>query len=670
MGTLTTDKILQHFVQINPFDAVTILTQQDDSDYWIVQANERAKELFAQQQLERNANLFFEEKLWKQLQSFVGEASDEPQYIFINNQRFAVSIQSILLNHPYIIIVFRNIEHDGSGVFVKQLEVTRHLYFVEQYVDPVISVDLKGDIIYTNIAAARKLIKNNVSIIGESIFSMVDKHYFDDMKHLFKNTIEGHPLGMPECYLSNLLFHNEPLYIKTFPTYWDGRVIGAHFIFKNINELFKDQERHSYLAYQDELTGLYNRRALNEHWANIYDKDDDTNLALILVDLDRFKKFNESLGKQKTDGMLALVSKRFKNLRSDFVEVYRYNGDEFVFVVRYFSKEEVEDLADRIFTLMKEPIMVDEQGYFITLSVGISAMQHDQRIELEDMLHRADQALFFVKKQGRNHYRFYRKEMSQSFPNEALMEAHLRRAIEFNEFTIHFQPQVDLLSGKIESFEALIRWHNRKFGQVPPSQFIPLAESSGIILEIGDWVLDTVCCYLQKWGELGYRQVRIAVNISPRQFKQENFVQKVAALLLKYELDPSCLELEITEGSMTNVEETTEILLDLKRLGVYISVDDFGTGYSSLSYLKTYPIDILKIDQSFIADIERDKKNEAIIKAIIAMSHNLGIEVIAEGVEEHHQEQFLKEHRCKKVQGYLYDKPLPVEQMVAQYLAV
>ncbi|MER2000375.1 MAG: bifunctional diguanylate cyclase/phosphodiesterase, partial [Lysinibacillus sp.] len=467
----------------------------------------------------------------------------------------------------------------------------------------------------------------------------------------------------------NSIFHNEPLYIKTFPTYWDGRVIGAHFIFKNIGELFKEQQPHSYLAYQDELTTLFNRRALNDHWVNIFDKDDETNLALILVDLDRFKKFNESLGKQKADGMLAAVSLRFKRLRSDFVEVYRYNGDEFVFVIRYYSKEEVEDLADQIFNAMKEPVAVEGQDYFITLSVGISAMQANQRLELEEMLHRADQALFFVKKHGRNHYRFYRKEMSQSFPNEALIEAHLRRAIEFDEFSIYFQPQVDLVTGNIESFEALIRWNNRKFGQVPPSQFIPLAESPGIILEIGDWMLEMICSYLQKWKMLGYRKVRIAVNISPRQFKQENFVQKVEALLNKYDVKPCCLELEITEGSMTNVKETTQTLIELKKIGVLISVDDFGTGYSSLSYLKKYPIDILKIDQSFIADIKRDKKNEAIIKAIIAMSKNLGLEVVAEGVEEIYQEQFLLAHQCKKVQGYLYDKPLPVEQMVAQYLA-
>ncbi len=263
--------------------------------------------------------------------------------------------------------------------------------------------------------------------------------------------------------------------------------------------------------------------------------------------------------------------------------------------------------------------------------------------------------------------RFYRSEMSQAFPNEVLMEAHLKRAIEFDELSIHLQPQIDLHTNSIDSFEALIRWNNRKFGYVPPSQFIPLAESSGLIIQIGDWVLEQACKNLQEWKAKGYRPVRIAVNISPKQFKEENFALKIEQLLKKYNIEPKYLELEITESSMVNINETHSILTKLKQLGVFVSVDDFGTGYSSLSYLKKYPIDIIKIDQSFIRDINKDEKNEAIIKAIITLSHNLGMDVIAEGVEEEFQEQFLKQHNCRKGQGYLYNKPLPVDQIIKEY---
>ena len=442
------------------------------------------------------------------------------------------------------------------------------------------------------------------------------------------------------------------------------------FIIRVVPEKITEHFELSRYLYHDELTTLYNRRALNEHWSSIYEKKENMDVALILVDLDRFKRFNESLGKKKADSMLTIISERFKMLCSDLIKVYRYNGDEFVFIIHYLSREAIENLASAIFNVMNESIDVDGQEYFITLSVGIAVSTNTQKIALEEMLERADQAVFSVKQHGRNHYRFYENEMTQVFPNDALMESHLRKAIEFNELSVHFQPQIDLATQKINSFEALLRWNNRKFGQVPPSQFIPLAESSGIMLEIGDWVLEQVCIYLNKWNEKGYRKVRVAINISPTQFKQDRFVQKIKDLIVRYAIDPNCLELEITESSMSNVEETTEILKEIKAIGVYISVDDFGTGYSSLSYLKTYPIDILKIDQSFIADIQKDKKNEAIIKAIISMSRNLGLEVIAEGVEEQYQEQFLMAHHCQKVQGFLYDKPLTVENIEKQYLAV
>lgn len=425
---------------------------------------------------------------------------------------------------------------------------------------------------------------------------------------------------------------------------------------------------HKKAAYEDELTGLLNRRALQEQWEQMIEEKKMLHTALLIVNLDRFKKFNESLGKPMADGMIAVISSWFKGLRSDRCEVFRYNGDEFVFTYHYQQREEVEQLAAHILQLLKRPIVVEQQDYYVTASIGIAISIAEQSPQLDTMLHHADQALFHVKNHGRNHYSFYQKEMNQVFPNEALLEAHLRRAVELDELSIHFQPQIDLQSKRSNSFEALLRWHNRKFGFVSPGQFIPLAESSGLIIEIGDWVLEKVGEYMKEWREKGYRPVRIAVNISPKQFRQADFVSKIEQLIKRYELDPALLELEITESSMANVEDTTTALQKLKQIGVYVSVDDFGTGYSSLSYLKTYPIDIIKIDQSFIADIKKDKKNEAIIEAIISLSHSLGLEVIAEGVEREDQEKFLSSLQCKKVQGYLYDKPLPVEKMITQYL--
>ncbi|WP_342472951.1 bifunctional diguanylate cyclase/phosphodiesterase [Metasolibacillus sp. FSL H7-0170] len=419
-------------------------------------------------------------------------------------------------------------------------------------------------------------------------------------------------------------------------------------------------------AYYDELTELYNRRALNKQWTDDDNFKKTSNIALLLVDLDRFKKFNESLGKQRSDQLLFEVSERFKGLRSEYCEVFRHNGDEFVIIFHYEELDEVETIAYNILQSLQEPFIVDNQEYFITASVGISLATIEER-DLDILLHQADQALFYMKNNGRGHYCYYSEELNHYFPNEALMEAHLHRAIELNEFTIYFQPQVNLETNKIDSFEALIRWKNRKFGMVSPAQFIPIAESSGLIISIGEWVLERVCRYQKEWRECGFKPVRIAVNISPKQFKQKDFVNRVAALLTEYNIEPRYLELEITESSMSDLYETTSILRRLKELGVYVSVDDFGTGYSSLSYLKEYPIDIIKIDQSFITDIEKDQKNKAIVETIILLAQNLGLEVIAEGVEETAQEQFLRESNCQKVQGYLYNRPLPAEQIVEQY---
>lgn len=419
-------------------------------------------------------------------------------------------------------------------------------------------------------------------------------------------------------------------------------------------------------AYYDELTELYNRRALKKEWANEKNFAKKGNIALLLVNIDRFKKFNESLGKQRSDYLLFEISNRFKVMRSEECEVFRHNGDEFIILQCYDDIEEVDEVAKALLQCMQQPYIVDNQEYFVSASIGIALSEAKTR-NLDLLIHQADQALFYSKNNGRANYYYYSEELKHYFPNEALMEAHLHRAIELNELTIHFQPQVNLATDTIESFEALIRWNNRKFGTVSPGQFIPIAESSGLIINIGEWVIERVCQYQKEWRMLGFSPVRIAINISPIQFKQKDFVHCIARLLKKYEVDPQYLELEITESAMTNLHETTAILKRLKEIGVYVAVDDFGTGYSSLSYLKEYPLDIIKIDQSFIADIKENKKNKAIVETIILLAQNLGLEVVAEGVEEQEQERFLRENNCQKVQGYLYNRPLPADQVVAQY---
>ena len=651
--------------KFNPFDAIVFLRQNDNREFEVVYHNDKVAtliELNDEHAIE--ATQFFTDLCWQQLLTVFIHESDSIQTIEClkgqETQKLNVSVQQ--LEGDTFACIFREI----SKCTDNKNELS-YLQFVEQHVCPVLTTDLNGRIIYQN-EAATTLMQGQASIIGHNIFSLLEKRYSSEFKVLFEKTIEGSAFGMPICLFKNQLLSKEPFFLRTYPTYFYGEVVAVHIFIKEAKTFMNDHETFYYYTLLDELTGIWNRKAFKEHWQQylIDSKKNMQQAALILIDIDRFKKFNESLGESKGDELMRLFSDRLRELSDSNCTVYRYNSDEFIFLLKEAAIEKIEKTASGILDVLKLPFIIDNQEYFISVSIGIALSPADG-IDLETLVRKADQALFSAKEHGRSQFRYYRDDMMTVFPNEALMESHLRRAIEFDELSIHLQPQIDLATNNIDSFEALLRWNNRKFGFVSPAQFIPIAEASGLIINIGDWVIEKVCRYQKEWRERGYRPVRIAINISPKQFRQEDFARKIDDALRKYGVNPSLLEVEITESSMTNVNETYSILTDLKQLGVHVSVDDFGTGYSSLSYLKEYPIDTIKIDQSFISDIAKDEKNEAIIKAIISMSHNLGLEVVAEGIEEQFQVAFLKRYHCQKGQGYLYNKPLPVEAVIQQY---
>ncbi|MEK5230908.1 EAL domain-containing protein [Lysinibacillus sp. FSL K6-0232] len=652
----------QQLMQLNPFDAIVCLRKVDMNVFEVVEFNDKLPLFMELQDVTATAaEHFFTRKCWLQLLKILNEDLNQQPILQLGTdlqeKKFAIHVQPFAIS--MIAIIFREVQY----------HVQPYLQFVEQYIDPVLTTDLQGRIIHQNVAATSLLSGEQHNLIGQDIFSLLERKYINEFKPLFAKTITGSTLGMPECLFKEQLLSQRPFYLRTHPAYFNGEVIGVHLFIKDASSyIINDREIFYHLALTDELTGIWNRKALKEHWLqHLQDKaQKQKQAALILVDIDRFKKFNESLGESQGDELMRMFCHRLQELCYAQCLLYRYNSDEFIFVLKDVSIQKIECTANAILEALKQPFLIDGQEYFISVSIGIALSPADGK-DLETLIRKADKALFAVKEHGRSHYRYYREDMTAIFPNEALMEAHLRRAIEFNELSLHLQPQMDLSSNSINSFEALLRWNNRKFGFVSPAQFIPIAEASGLIIDIGDWIIDEVCRYQREWQMKGYRPVRIAVNISPKQFKKENFARKIKATLQKYNVAPELLEVEITESSMTNVHETFSILTELKQLGVYVSVDDFGTGYSSLSYLKRYPIDIIKIDQSFIADIAKDDKNEAIIKAIISMSHNLGLEVVAEGIEELTQVDFLKRHHCQKGQGYLYNKPLPVEAIEQQY---
>ncbi|HEX2949352.1 MAG TPA: bifunctional diguanylate cyclase/phosphodiesterase, partial [Armatimonadota bacterium] len=330
--------------------------------------------------------------------------------------------------------------------------------------------------------------------------------------------------------------------------------------------------------------------------------------------------------------------------------------------------EDAAKVAQKVLDSFRQPFSIDGHELYTTPSIGISIFPMDGQ-EPETLMKNADAALYRAKEEGRNNYQLYTPSINARAFERLELETSLRRALERQEFLLHFQPRIDLETGRARSMEALIRWQHPKWGLVPPGEFIPLAEETGLIVPIGEWVLRTACAQTKAWIDLDLPPIRVAVNLSARQFAQDNLVQIVAEALTETGLEPRFLELEITEtAAMQNGAKSLEMLQELHTLGIHLSIDDFGTGYSSLGYLKKFPVHALKIDRSFVQDIPQDQDDSAIATAIIALAHTLNLKVIAEGVESREQLAFMRDHHCDEIQGFFFSKPLPKDDFVKQFL--
>jgi diguanylate cyclase (GGDEF)-like protein len=444
----------------------------------------------------------------------------------------------------------------------------------------------------------------------------------------------------------------------------------AHFVWV-INDVTEREQHEELLEYQanhDALTGLPNRNLLADRITQVLANAQRYNLpvAVLFIDLDNFKIVNDSLGHALGDRMLIIQADRLLKCIRASDTVARYGGDEFVVVVSNLEKgEDAAIVAHKVQEMLSRPFTIDGHEFGITCSIGISLFPKDGQ-DVDSLLKNADAAMYRAKEQSRNSFQFYTSEMNDRVVKRMVVERHLRHALEKKQLKIHYQPQIELINGRIVGIEALLRWHSPDLGLVPPDRFIPVAEETGLIVPIGEWVLKTCCEQNKAWQDAGLTPVTISVNLSARQLQKKNLPGVIAGILQESGLKPCFLELEIVESMvMQNVESALAIMNELKGLGIQLAMDDFGTGYSSLSYLKRFPFDKLKIDLSFVRDIMVDPESAAIARTIIAMAHNLNLRAIAEGVETKEQLEYLRLHDCDEIQGYYVSPPVTAHEFEA-----
>jgi diguanylate cyclase (GGDEF)-like protein/PAS domain S-box-containing protein len=541
--------------------------------------------------------------------------------------------------------------------------------------DAVISVDMRGRVDYLNIAAELVTGWPREEARGRSATEVLD--IIDGVTgRLVTNPIEYvlqsvQPLGLTaEAVLVGRHGRRVPIEDSAAPIRdWDGQLVGAVMVFRDISDTVALTSKMRHQAQHDFLTNLPNRVLLNDRITQAISlaRRSNTHPVLLFLDLDKFKHINDSLGHAVGDQLLQAVAERLVHCVRTSDTVSRHGGDEFVILLADERRPQDAALAaEKILLALSLPFRIDGQELHTSTSIGISVFPLDG-MDAAALIKNADTAMYHAKERGRNNYQYFRHHMNARAVERQLVESNLRRALERCEFTLHYQPKVDLQTDRITGVEALLRWEHPEWGLVLPERFISIAEECGLIIPIGRWVLGEACAQAVRWRGDGISAVSIAVNVSALEFRHRDFFDHALTILEASGVDPACLQLELTESVlMRDVATSASLLAKFKAMGVQIAVDDFGTGYSSLSYLNQFPIDVLKIDHSFVKAIDAGaESNGAIVSAIIDMGKNLHQRVIAEGVEDEVQLAFLKTHKCNEGQGYLFSQPVNAARMQA-----
>jgi diguanylate cyclase (GGDEF)-like protein/PAS domain S-box-containing protein len=561
---------------------------------------------------------------------------------------------------------------DLTGRFERLSDFSRHVIDSANF--GIVTIDPQFRITSWNAMMAKLFGPNEQQAGGRFLFDLLSGLERKDLEPrlhrvLTCRTVEKHQFTRPVANGRQQHFELQLTALKTIEE--KGLVIFLEDVTQRVlteEKLRENEKRLNHLAFHDSLTGLPNRLLFHSRLqqAMLLAQREKSQVGLLFLDLDRFKNVNDSLGHQTGDELLRKVAMRLRECTGQSDTIARLGGDEFVIIVQ--GPKGIRDLATvakKILRHLPRPIQVEDETLYPAASIGI-AMYPEDGNDVQELMKNADAALYRAKEQGRNTYQFYKQGMNARAYELLLLEGSLRHALEQQQFVLHYQPQINLRTRRVAGFEALLRWQHPRRGVIAPSDFIPLAEETGLIVPIGEWVLRTACRQGKAWQHMGLRPLRMAVNISPLQFREKHFVETVETILQETRLPPGCLELEITENLlMENAEGSVGMLQRLKELGLTLAIDDFGTGFSSLSYLQKFPIEKLKIDRSFLQHIGSSGSDSRLAAGIIALAQSMDLEVNAEGIENDAQLAFLLQRRCHQGQGYLFSRPLTAQKATA-----